>query len=127
MLTLKELQDYYNSALCDRYFAYHLANNKTVKVYFYREAFCHLIGIQHITRERPFLGLKGYNRIHDGKITLKSLKAMDNRQYGYIRNRIRFLDHMDTLLANGDIYRFYPERVQPQTKIRANLLLFDHE
>ena len=52
---------------------------------------------------------------------------MDKRQYGYIRNRIRFLDHMDTLLANGDIYRFYPERVQPQTKIRANLLLFDHE
>ena len=127
MLTLKELQDYYRSALCDRYFAYHLATDETIKVYFYRESFCHLLGIQHITKERPFLGLKGYKRIQSEKITLKTLKAMDKRQYGYIRNRIRFLDHMDSLLMNGDLYRFYPDRVLPSTKIHARILLFDHE
>ena len=127
MLTLKELQDYYSSTLCDRYFAYHLATGETIKVYFYRESFCHLLGIQHITKERPFLGLKGYRRIQSEKITLKTLKTMDKRQYGYIRNRIRFLDHMDALLMNGNLYRFYPDRVTPSTKIHASILLFDHE
>jgi len=52
---------------------------------------------------------------------------MDKRQYGYIRNRIRFLDHMDSLLMSGDLYRFYPDRVLPSTKIHASILLFDHE
>ena len=121
MLTLKELQAYYSSTLCDRYFAYHLATGETIKVYFYRESFCHLLGIQHITKDRPFLGLKGYRRIQSGNITLKTLKAMDKRQYGYIRNRIRFLDHMDELLMNGDLYRFYPDRIFPPTKIHASI------
>ena len=127
MLTLKELQDYYSSTLCDRYFAYHLATGETIKVYFYRESFCHLLGIQHITKERPFLGLKGYRRIQKESITLKTLKAMDKRQYGYIRSRIHFLNRMDDLLLNGDLYRFYPDRVLPPTKIHASILLFDHE
>ena len=127
MLTLKELQGYYSSTLCDRYFAFHLATGETIKVYFYRESFCHLLGIQHITKGRPFLGLKGYQRIQSGNITLKTLKIMDKRQYGYIRNRIRFLDHMDELLMHGDLYRFYPDRVLPPTKIHASILLFDHE
>ena len=38
-----------------------------------------------------------------------------------------FLDHMDELLMNGDLYRFYPDRVLPPTKIHASILLFDHE
>lgn len=52
MTDLQELQQYYEHNLSDRTFRYSLANGTMLDVIFYREAFCHLLGIQHITQNR---------------------------------------------------------------------------
>jgi len=124
MRTLKELQDFYSSTLCHRFFEYQLANRELVKVHFFRESFCHLLGIQHITKDRRYLGNKGYERIHTEKITLKGI---NKKGYDYIRDRILYFDHIDTLLKNGALYYFYPERVSPPTKIYARVLIYDED
>ena len=127
MQTLKELQDFYSSTLCHRFFEYHLANGDVVKVHFFRESFCHLLGIQHITNNRRFLGEKGVSRMHEEKITLKTLKGLNKKGFEYVRNRIQYFDHLDGLLKNGDLYYFYPDRVSPPSKIYASILIYDEE
>ncbi|SFA96142.1 hypothetical protein SAMN05216587_104227 [Selenomonas ruminantium] len=52
MKDLQDLQQYYEQTLCDKVFRYSLANGTLIDVIFYREAFCHLLGIQHITKNR---------------------------------------------------------------------------
>ena len=127
MQTIEEQQDFYSATLCHRFFEYQLANGDVIKVHFFRESFCHLLGLQHLTRDRKFLGEKGFARIHAGKITLKSLKALNKKGYEYIHNRIQYFGHLDSLLQHGDLYYFYPDRVNPPTKIYASLLIYDKD
>lgn len=60
MKDLQDLQQFYEQTLCDRIFRYRLANGRVIDVIFYREAFCHLLGMQHITQNRSFIGKNYY-------------------------------------------------------------------
>ena len=77
MTDLKELQGYYEQNLTDRIFRYTLANGVVIEISFYRESFCHLLGIQHVTKNRRYIGKSGYERIYSGKLTIETLKLFN--------------------------------------------------
>ena len=74
MTDLQQIQKYYEQNLCDRVFQYSLTNGTVLQVIFYREALCHLLGIQHITNNRRYIGRRGYERIRSGELTIQRLK-----------------------------------------------------
>ncbi|MBE6105814.1 PBECR4 domain-containing protein [Anaerovibrio lipolyticus] len=126
MIDLQEIQQYYEQNLCDRIFRYNLANGTMIDVVFYREALCHLLGIQHITNNRRFIGNSGYERIQSGKLTAKSLKGMNRAGFGRIKHRMEFFPFLGELMEHGDLFRFYPERAG-RTRIQASFLLHKEE
>ena len=125
MESLQELQFFYEQSLCYKRFCYTLKNGKTIELQFYRDNFCHLLGIQHVTRDKSNLGDKGYAKIQDGTLTIKKLKAINKPGFSYIKNRIIYFPLIEHLLSNGSIFRFYQDRVRPASKIKADFLLHE--
>ena len=125
MNDLQKLQQDYEQKLCDKVFRYKLANGMVIDVIFYREAFCHLLGIQHITKNRCFIGKNGYKRIYSGKLTLNTLKSMNRAGFSKVKHRIEYFSLIRPLMEHGDLFRFYPERAG-KTRIQATFLI-QHE
>ena len=126
MTALKELQSYYEQSLTDRIFRYTLANGVVIEISFYREAFCHLLGIQHVTQNRRYIGGDGYKRIRSGKLTAGTLKGMNRVGFARIKNRIEYFPLIGHLMEHGDVFRFYPERAG-NTRIQATFLIHEKE
>jgi len=126
MKDLQDLQQYYEQTLCDRVFRYSLANGTLIDVIFYREAFCHLLGIQHITKNRRFIGQNGYERIRSGKLTVNTLKSMNRAGFGKVKHRMEHFPLIGHLMEHGDLFRFYPERAG-RTRIQATFLIHQEE
>ena len=64
MLNLQTIQDYYEQKLTNKLFQYTLGNGQTIQIRFYLEAFCHLLGIQHIPNNRRYIGKSNYPSIY---------------------------------------------------------------
>ena len=126
MKNLQDLQQYYEQTLCDRIFRYSLTNGSVIDVIFYREAFCHLLGIQHITKNRRFIGQSGYYRIQSGKLTVGTLKGMNRASFGKVKHRMEYFNLIGHLMEQGDLFRFYPERAG-RTRIQATFLIHQEE
>ena len=125
MTDLQELQQYYEHNLSDRIFRYSLANGTTLDVIFYREAFCHLLGIQHITQNRRFIGKSGYDRIRAGKLTIDVLKGMNRAGFTKVKKRMEYFPLIGHLLKEGAVFRFYPERTS-NSRIQATFLIHEN-
>ena len=123
-MDLQMLQGYYEQHLCDRVFRYTLSNGAIIEVRFYREALCHLLGIQHITDNRRYIGRSGYERIRSGKLTTRQLKDMNRAGFSRIKNRLAYFFCIGHLMEHGDVFRFYPERVG-STRIQATFLVHE--
>lgn len=124
MLSLQEIQTYYQERLENKVFRYHLKNGQVIDLRFYAQSFCHLLGIQHIMhRDRNFIGLRGYQKIMSGEMTLASLRKRDERQYQRMKRRILSFIKVCNVLCHGDLYRFYLMR-QPKSQIRADFVLY---
>ena len=126
MTDLQAIQAYYEQNLCDRLYRYTLAHGTVIEVSFYREAFCHLLGIQHITKNRRYIGKAGYERILSGKLIMRHLKDMNRAGFAKIKNRIEFFTLIGHLMEHGDVFRFYPERAG-NTRIQATFLIHEKE
>lgn len=124
MTDLQIIQNYCEQHLCGRLFRYMLSNGTIIEITFYREAFCHLLGIQHITKNRRYIGRVGYERIQDGKLSIRQLKDMNRAGYAKIKHRIEYFTHIGHLMEHGDVFRFYPERVGG-TRIQATFLFHE--
>ena len=126
MNDLKKLQKFYEQALCDKIFQYELISGQTLQVIFYRESFCHLLGIQHITNNRHFIGRSGYDRIQSGGLTAKLLKRINRPGFAKIEHRIEHFTRIEGLMQQGSIFRFYPERAG-RTRIQATHLVYEED
>lgn len=124
MTDLQTIQACYEQNLCDRLFRYTLANGMVIEVSFYREVFCHLLGIQHITKNRRFIGRAGYERIQSGRLTARQLKDMNRAGFAQIKHRMEYFIHIGHLMEHGDVFRFYPERTG-NTRIQAAFLVHE--
>ena len=90
MTELQDLQQCYEQNLVGRVFQYGLANGTVLDVIFYREAFCHLLGMQHVTKNRRYIGKSGYERIYSGKLTIETLKGINRAGYAKIKKRMKY-------------------------------------
>ena len=123
-IDLQNLLAVYNTKLCNRLFRYELSNGTTVEVVFYREQLCHLLGLQYVyDHDKHYLGASGYQKIQNGAITADSLQAHNKKQFNYIKDRLLSFSDLPDLMANGELFRFYPDRTVPATKIIAEYLI----
>lgn len=121
---LQRLQIEYEKELCDKLFRYRLSGNRIVEIIFYREQFCHLIGLQYIyDRNKNYLGKSGYDKIKRAEITIDSLIAHNKQKYGYIKSRIEHFHEIKDLMCSGQFIRFYQDRANPKTQIEAEYLI----
>lgn len=122
---LKDLANYYDSELCGNCFRYKVKNHSDIQVNFYRENLCHLLGIQHITHKRKYLGASGYDMIHEGKLTTEKLILYDKKKYNFIKSRMEHFTEIRDLLQCPKLYKFYQERVYPPTRIQADFVFHE--
>ncbi len=126
---LKELLSEYEKNLCDKTFRYELANGTVIDVVFYQEQFCHLLGIQHIFNEKKYdyIGKKGYEKIKNDDLTVKSLKSHNKNKFYSIKERLRNFDKLYQLILDGDLIKFYSDRTRPPTTISADFVIYHEE
>ena len=126
-VVLLDLLQLYEKELCSKIFSFKLSNGQVIKLRFFREQLCHLLGIQHIyENNKKYLGASGYEKILTGKITVPALKKHNKSEYAKIKERLEHFDEIPELLMKGSLIRFYQERANPKTKIRAEICIF-HE
>ena len=121
---LKEILTEYENTLCDRTFKYVLSNNSEIRIVFYRENFCHLIGLQYLYKnDKHYLGRSGYESIKQDKINIEKMKLHSDKDYNYIKYRIRYIKQLPNLLRQGDVIKFYVDRCYPQSNIVADFII----
>lgn len=121
---LQELLTEYENNLCNKLFRYELSNNNKVEVIFYKEQFCHLLGLQYIyNHDKHYLGKNGYDKIKAGTITTDSLITHNKKQYNYIKDRLYYFNEISELMLSGQLIRFYQDRTNPKTQITAEYLI----
>ena len=122
--SLKTILSHYEETLCDKLFSYELNHKWQANLVFYREDFCHLVGLHHVYgRDKRYLGINGYRRVVSGEITVESIKKHNMKSYGFIKDRLLYFDCIHELLTGGTIYRFYADRVKPHTVIVADMVM----
>lgn len=119
-ITLKELQEYYDSTLVGKTFRYTLrphkkTETKVIEVKFFTENLPHLLGIQKVVPkniENTYKGEKGYQGILTGAINLDKLRGFDaQRKKGekiipLIETRLTHFCLMEELLLNCQVVKF---------------------
>jgi hypothetical protein len=122
---LNMLLKYYEDNLCDKIFKYELNNKINIDIIFYRENLCHLLGVQHIfKKDKRYLGLNGFNKIINNELTIRSLKAHNEKEYNKMELRFIYFDTIYELLSSGKILKFYQYRCKPSTIISADFVIF---
>ena len=128
-IDLLRLLEVYETNLCNKIFHYEVSNSIPVNVAFYREQFCHLLGIQHIyDYDKRYLGKAGYDKILDKQITVKALKRHNLAEYEKIKERLLYFNEIYDIMLNGTLIGFNPDVVNPKTIIKADFVLYkEHE
>ncbi len=133
-ISLKHLLEHYTLTLCDRTFKYTIHNktknsDETIKIHFYRENLCHLLGLQHIYDDAPknYLGAAGYKLIKEEKLTIKSLKKHNEKAYSFIKLKLSHFNEIHDILTNGKLIVFDENKSHPKSIIKADFLLYKDE
>lgn len=122
---LNELLKYYELNVCRFSYIYRLNDNIDLKINFYKENFCHLLGIQHIfKKDSRYLGIKGYNKIKNNELKISSLKRHNKLEYKKLEIKLKHFDEIHNMLESGKFLRFYQYRTNPQTKIVADFVIY---
>ncbi len=124
-ISLKSLLENYTASLCCKLFVLSLSDEKKIKIRFFEESLCHLLGLQHVYgKERKYLGRSGYEKIKNEEITVQHLKRHNKSQYSFIKQRLLHFDEIIEILREGDLVRFSQEKVKRTTSITADFVLY---
>lgn len=124
-MDLADIFKKYEADLCDRVFEYELKGNQIITLIFFREQFCHLLGLQHVyNNDRHYLGVNGLNKILNGKLTVKKLKSHDLKQYNFIKERIENFNLIEQIVNEEELIKFYRDRANPKTNIQADFIFY---
>lgn len=125
---LKDLLNSFSNELCDRTFIIKYKADNELKIRFYREDLCHLLGIQHVfDRDKHYLGKKGYDKINSEELTIQNLKLHNKKGYNFIKNRTLYFGKIKEVVTEGKLLKFYEERVKKGTLIKADFALYKNE
>lgn len=124
MISLLDIVNFFENNIYNKVFCYTLSNGNTIRVAIYKEQICHLLGIQYVfPKDKHYLGAKGYNLIKEEKLTIDLLKKQNRKKYNYIKERLMYFNKLYEVLTQGQLIKFYPERVYPYTKIEADFVV----
>lgn len=127
-IDLQRILKTYEENLCNKVFHYEISDGKIVDVTFYREQFCHLLGLQHVYGpDRRYLGSAGYDKVKNGKLTVQMLKKHDKQAYEAIKERLVCFDDIYELMQNGSLIGFNIDKVKPKTRIQADFIIFQDD
>lgn len=134
---LKLIQEFHDEFLGKYLFMYKLSNGLELKIRFYTENLPHLLGIQKVVKDKRikklYQGKQGYDGITDGKITIDTLKNLDNqlkdedKQLAAITSKITCFHLISKLLDECSVVKFYNERVKGRCTLRSEFILFHEE
>lgn len=137
-MTLKDLQEYYDSILVGKTYIYTLRPNKKketieIKIKFFKENLPHLLGIQKVVpsyEKKLYQGKRGYEGILNETITLEKLKGFDkqkakkDKKIPLIEKKLMYFKLIDKLLLNCKIVKFYPDKITGFTSINSEFILY---
>lgn len=134
---LKSIQEFHDEILAKNIYAYKLSNGFELRIRFYTENLPHLLGIHKVVKDKNlkklYQGKHGYDGIVNNEITIEKLKQLDNqlkdkdKQLSSIEPKITCFHLIPKLLKNCNIIKFYPERVQGNSTLKSEFILFDEE
>lgn len=131
--SLKDVADRYEQQLADRKFVYTFQEKGKkpfrVPVSFERSGFCHLFSIgsmvQDVTPDLDqFSGMKGWNNIQQGTITLALLRQLDPGQFNYYQPEFQMFDQMIDTVLHPQAILYDPKRVSG-SRLEADILLYN--
>lgn len=109
---LDEILKVYEIELCNRIFKYQLNGKINIEIIFYKENFCHLLGLQHIYgKNKKYLGANGYHKIKNGKLKRGSLKKHNKAEYNRIEMKLNCFCEIASMLRRGEFIKFYRKRL----------------
>lgn len=122
---LYNLLEFYESNLCNRIFRYQLNNKIDIDIRFYKENFCHLLGIQHVfQKDKKYLGVSGYQKIKEKRLTINHLKKHNKLEYNKLELKLRCFEDIYSMLKSGAFIKFYQFRAKPSTTIVADFIIY---
>lgn len=141
-ITLKVLQEFYDSELTNRTYTYTLRQHKkkdtvTIKIRFFQENMPHLLAIQKIVPREikyRFEGRKGYESIRDSNITIEKLEAYDeqkpkaDKELPKIEKRLTHFYLIPKLMEECSIVKFCSKNVKRGfCQLRSDFILYNEK
>lgn len=124
---LDEILHIYESKLCNRIFKYQLNHKTDIEIVFYKENFCHLLGLQHIYgKDKRYLGSKGYDKIKNGLLKRNNLIKHNKAAYNRIKIKLDHFDEISNMMIEGEFIKFYQYRTYPLSIIVADFIIFQN-
>ncbi len=122
---LNQLLDINEKELCNHIFKYQLNYKIDIEIAFYKENFCHLLGLQHIYgKNRKYLGINGYDKIKKNQLKRSDLKKHNKAEYNKLQIRLDYFDEISDMLENGNFIKFYQYRTKPLSMIVADFVIY---
>lgn len=122
---LNNILEKYEAELCNRIFKYQLDNKIDVEIVFYKENFCHLLGLQHVYgKNKKYLGINGYDKIKSRKLKRNDLKKHNKAEYNKIKMKLDYFHEIINMLRKGQFIKFYQYRTKPLSMIAADFLIY---
>jgi hypothetical protein len=131
-LSLLALQQFYKEHLCDRVFTFETDSieRPIVKLRFKEEHLCHLLGFQYLFDEKRYgkmyIGNDGYDLIKNGTVTFEFIEQTNPTEFAKYENRILFFPFVHQILQNPQTIVFQPENVPFKSKLKADLIFYNH-
>jgi len=129
-LSLKIICDFYSNHICNYSYEYELSGNKNIKIRFFKENLCHLLGIHKVVPQQTkgfYIGNKGYEKIESDSLTIDDLIKMNEKEFNKIKLRITAFHYIYKLLRQADMVKFYPERTRKYSRLRSEFIIYDEK
>lgn len=133
VISLKLLQDYYETYLKPFKYTYHLGNGQIVELIFEEHRLCHLLGLETIAigrfgkqntrRTKPYRGMVGYQKIKDGTHTFSTLKGLSKKMYNSVKDKFIFFYLIPHIIESPEIVIDYIH--DSSTRVQCKIMIFD--
>lgn len=129
-ISLQLLQDFYENYVIGYLYKYKLKGDIELNIRFYREDFCHLLGIHKVVPQNMkgrYVGKNGYEKIKSGELTIANLKSMNEKEFNNIKLRMSAFFFVYKLMRDADIVKFFNKRVKGNCNLRSEFILYDEQ
>lgn len=130
--TLLKIQQMYEKNLLPYRFVYSISEQghkpRQLKLEFNKRNFCHLFSVGSIVEDvtpdhEAFSGIRGWENIQQGRITFKTLRQMNQKEFSYYQQEFNLAEKLIETAENPDIVAYDPAKV-PGSRLQCDYLLY---